>query len=51
MHAVKYSLYRNGNEWRIEGEGADGAVLAYARHVGSELAYELEPALTHSSLH
>ncbi|HTT17810.1 MAG TPA: hypothetical protein VMG82_02630 [Candidatus Sulfotelmatobacter sp.] len=45
----KMRLVPNGKDWRIEGEGAERAVIAYAKKVDGNLVYELEPALTHSS--
>ena len=35
------SVVRNGNSWRIEGEGAENAVLAFAKNVNGQLTYEL----------
>jgi hypothetical protein len=32
---------RSGNSWRIVGEGAQSAILAYATNVNGKLAYEL----------
>jgi hypothetical protein len=35
------SVVRDGNSWRIEGEGSDRAVLAFAKNVRGKLVYEL----------
>jgi len=40
----KMQLVRNGESWRIEGEGAERAILAYARNENGTLRYELESA-------
>jgi hypothetical protein len=40
----KMSLVKHGNSWRIEGEGAERAVLAYAKKVDGKLVYELANA-------
>jgi hypothetical protein len=37
----KMSVVRHNNSWRIEGEGAERAVLAYAKNVDGNLVYEL----------
>jgi hypothetical protein len=36
----------NGYGWRIEGQGAERAVVAYARNVDGKMVYELEPRST-----
>jgi hypothetical protein len=36
----KMQLVPSGGEWRIEGEGADRAVVAYATNVNGKLVYE-----------
>jgi hypothetical protein len=38
-------LVPNGDGWRIEGKGAEHAVLAYARNVGGKLVYEVGSAI------
>jgi hypothetical protein len=38
----KMSVEKEGNSWRIVGEGAERAVLAYARNVNGNLIYEVE---------
>jgi hypothetical protein len=40
----KMNLVHDGGGWRIEGEGANRAVLAYARSEGNRLVYDLEVA-------
>jgi hypothetical protein len=40
----RMSLVKQGNSWRIEGEGAERAVLAYAKNVDGNLVYELPNA-------
>jgi hypothetical protein len=40
----KMSVVQHGNSWRIEGEGAEHAVLAYAKNVDGKIVYELEGA-------
>jgi hypothetical protein len=40
----KMSVVRHNNSWRIEGEQAERAVLAYARKVDGNLVYELANA-------
>jgi hypothetical protein len=40
----KMSVIRHNNSWRIEGEEAERAVLAYARNVDGHLVYELANA-------
>lgn len=37
----KMSVVKDGDGWRIEGEGAERAVLAFARLVDGQLVYEL----------
>lgn len=37
-------LLKDGHSWRVEGEQADRAVLAYAKNVNGKLVYELERA-------
>jgi hypothetical protein len=39
----KMSVVRDGDGWRIEGEGAERAVLAFAKLVDDQLVYELAP--------
>jgi hypothetical protein len=39
----KMQVVPSGNEWRIEGEDAERAVLAYARNADGKLIYEVEP--------
>jgi hypothetical protein len=39
----KMSVVRDGDSWRIEGEDAQHAVLAYARNIDGILNYELLP--------
>jgi hypothetical protein len=46
----KMQLVQEGNDWRIEGEGAERAVVAYARNMGGSLVYDTHPALSHSGL-
>lgn len=41
-------LVRNGSEWLVQGEGAERAVVAYARNVDGSLVHELQPSLTPS---
>ena len=36
----KMSIVKNGSSWRIEGDGAERAVLAYAKNIDGELIYE-----------
>ena len=36
-------LVPSGNEWRIEGEGAERAVVAYTRNADGRVVYEVEP--------
>jgi len=38
----KMQLVPSGNGWHIEGDGAERAVLAYARNVDGKLVYEME---------
>jgi len=40
---TKMQLVASEKKWRIEGEGAERAVLAYARKEGGKLIYEVEP--------
>ncbi len=40
----KMNLIPDGDGWRIEGEGAEHAVLAYARVEGNQLVYDLQMA-------
>jgi hypothetical protein len=40
----KMSVVKDGHSWRIEGDGADRAVLAYAKNVDGKLVYELPDA-------
>jgi hypothetical protein len=40
----KMSVVRHNNSWRIEGQGAERAVLAYAKNVDGNLVYELTNA-------
>lgn len=48
----RMSIVKDGNTWRIVGDGADRAVLAFAKDVEGQLVYELagasqgEPALS-----
>jgi hypothetical protein len=37
----KMSVVKDGQTWRIEGDGAERAVLAYAKNVDGKLVYEL----------
>jgi hypothetical protein len=37
----KMSVVRDGNSWRVEGDGAERAVLAFAKNVDGNLVYEL----------
>lgn len=39
----KMSVVKEGASWRIVGEGAERAVLAYARNADGKLVYELSP--------
>jgi hypothetical protein len=39
----KMSLVEDGDSWKIQGDDADRAVLAYATNVNGSLVYELEP--------
>ena len=36
------SLVKDGDSWRIEGDGAGSAVLAFAKDVNGKLVYEVE---------
>lgn len=40
----RMSVVKDGEAWRIEGEGAERAVLAFAREVDGHLVYELADA-------
>ena len=40
----KMSVVKNGSTWRIVGEGAERAVLAFAKNVGGKVVYEFSPA-------
>jgi hypothetical protein len=40
----KMSVVKDGSSWQIAGEGADRAVLAYAKNIDGKLVYELSPA-------
>jgi len=44
MRVKKY-----GNSWRIEGEGAERALLAYAKNIDGRLVYELEKTSSKTS--
>jgi hypothetical protein len=46
----KMQLVQDGNDWHIEGEGAERAVVAYAKTANGKLVYELEPALSRSGV-
>jgi hypothetical protein len=49
----KMQLVPRGDEWRIEGDGAERAVVAYARNADGKLVYEIEPerpSMAHSPL-
>ena len=35
------SVVKDNGSWRIEGDGAERAVLAYAKNVDGKLVYEL----------
>jgi hypothetical protein len=37
----RMSVVRNGDSWRIEGEGSENAVLAFAQSVNGKLTYQL----------
>ncbi len=41
---AKMSVVKDGSSWRIEGRGAERAVLAYAKIANGKLVYELPPA-------
>lgn len=45
----KMRLVNSGAEWRIEGDGAERAIIAYAINVNGKLVYELQSQLTHSA--
>jgi hypothetical protein len=38
----RMSIVKNGDSWQIHGEGAENAVLAFARSVNGQLRYQLE---------
>ena len=38
---TKFQLIPSGDKWRVEGDGADRAVVAYASNVDGNLVYEL----------
>ncbi len=40
----KMSVVKNGDSWRIKGDNAGRAVLAFAKNVGGKLIYELSQA-------
>jgi hypothetical protein len=40
-------LVANGDRWRIEGEGSERAVLAYAINMDGKLAYDLDFGAAH----
>ena len=40
-------LVTDGNRWRIEGEGSERAILAYASIVDGKLTYKLDSGATH----
>jgi hypothetical protein len=40
---TKMSLVKHGDTWRIEGDGSERAVLAYARNCNGKLVYEVLP--------
>jgi hypothetical protein len=40
----RMSVVREGSSWRIEGEGAERAVLAFARNVNGKVEYQLADA-------
>jgi hypothetical protein len=42
------SVVKDGDAWRIEGEGAEHAALAFARRVDGHLVYELSDAARHN---
>ena len=41
----KMRVVQTGGEWRVEGPGADRAVLAFAKIVGDHIEYEVNPKL------
>jgi hypothetical protein len=41
----KMQLIFTDNEWRIQGEGAERAIVAFARQVEGELVYQMESDL------
>jgi hypothetical protein len=41
----RMTLVRDGDRWRIEGEGSERARIAYAEFDGDEIVYRLEPAV------
>ena len=47
---ARMQLVWNGDEWHIEGDGEERAVLAYARNVEGELMYEMDPVPANSHL-
>ena len=46
----RMSIVREGGEWRITGEGAERAILAFARNEDGQLVYELNGARVSTSL-
>jgi hypothetical protein len=46
----KMQLIPDGDDWRIEGSGAERAVVAYAKCTNEKLIYELKPTLTRASV-
>jgi hypothetical protein len=46
----KMQLVRDGDDWRVEGSGSERAVVAYAKCIDAKLVYELQPALSRSSV-
>jgi hypothetical protein len=46
----KMHLVEHGDDWHIEGEGTERAVVAYARNKGGSLIYDMQPALSRSGL-
>jgi hypothetical protein len=43
-------LVRDGDDWRVDGSGSERAVVAYAKCIDAKLVYELQPALSRSSV-
>jgi hypothetical protein len=43
----RMQLVTDGDKWRIEGEGSERAVLAYASNVDGKLTYKLESGAAH----